>query len=421
MNNFFHDNYYQIIENNKKTQLINKLACCKELDSLVTPYTIDLKNLLLEHLLNKEISSLNSGNNYRKINTLIYEILETKNIEYDSKQIDTEYLFSRILDRLVSNLGICSEPIELNDILIDWIVDKLINQIVKDDRYSDYTLLLELIEKGICLNNFSNKLVKKIPVNWIGIDLDSWINVKYKTLKDISYTVHGFESSLEDDIEVDEKLSTFEFVNLKTKDSGYIMLKDEYSIKANLIRRYSIDEWIKYWDRLDNLNLQYSLIYFYQPEQIIEVTDALIRNKLNIQTKSKYLLILLLKCFFERSKSITEKLDFYNKRDNLSDNLNENEISIFEEGAKALENWNSNKVILYKSLIKQSLEVLSIVDIEQWIFSHPYLSNSGNNITDLHNSELIILQTILSEFLDQNIILPRYCQLLWMKKSKPTN
>ena len=376
----------------------------EELTELVHPSINNLKESLYILLCSekKEIIPLGEIPNEDKINLLLKRIL-TGYKHYDSiKNYNaSEELFSsayeKFFNRLFTKDGFNDEKYLIQSYIQNWIAEQFAISITKDYRFSSFQLIRKLLRQTEILHNFYSSYEKNIPSEWVDKDMNSWI-IAPQEFTSVIDSVRRYNNEFFDGYEHQltkwEKLTPWKFISESTRDSGYMMLNEEFYLRHSVLFNKDINLWIKFWDNLKIPILQDALFhYFKSPLDYILVAKQLKIHKNKLKTNPKHLAILLLKHLFETIKKAEENLSFYVNEDRIMRlTVYEKDETIINEGKEAYLKWRKERKNIYRKVLSNTKEILSYDETSEWVYSYiPRDSNPKNEYSIIYNKEIAIL------------------------------
>jgi len=247
------------------------------------------------------------------------------------------------------------------------------------------------------LYNFYSSFEENIPSEWITKDKETWINTPKEYPLMLDY-VRKYDSDFFDGYEHQltewGKLTPWKFITESTRNSGHMMLNEEFYLRHSVLFNKDINLWLKFWDNLKIPILQDALFYYFKsPLDYILVAKQLKIHKNKLKTNPKHLAILLLKHLFETIKKAEENLSFYVNEDRIMRlTVYEKDETIINEGKEAYLKWRKERKNIYRKVLSNTKEILSYDETSEWVYSYiPRDSNPKNEYSIIYNKEIAIL------------------------------
>lgn len=402
-NNVYTQNYYNLKRKTEEDDFIAGLNKA-EVSELVLPILKVFKDKLY---------ILISGT--EKIKTAIPEVIEN---EKEINEKLTEILCANKLYRYIEDAGINNnfftialvkldnrlfkknyindENYVLQSYIFYWLETTFAKVVLEDERFKSYNSIRKLLEKTEMLHHFYHALKNSIPDEWIQNEIDNWEEVPQEPkiiLESIRTLDDDYFKGYELQLDKYKEYSPWKFIFESTRYSDHAMFSDEFSFKNSLLFERSISLWIKFWDNLKWPILQ-DLPFHYDlsPRSILCSAKELVKQKENLKTEPKHLAFILLKNLFDKTLKVQENLSFYINTERIS-SLSEYERNdeILKEGAKLYSYWEKEKKLIYKDIIHTLLEIISVEEMSEWVFSYSPRSIDGNEYNTRYNKELEIL------------------------------
>jgi hypothetical protein len=152
--------------------------------------------------------------------------------------------------------------------------------------------------------------------------------------------------------------------------------------------------WLKFWDKLKYPILQdVSFYYIQSPENILNISQELVKQKKTVVSPPKHLAFLLLKNTFASSLRVQENLSFYMDEERVK-SLSEHERNndILTKGKDVYDLWVNERENIFPNIIKILLEIITLEEIEEWIFSFQPRLPIKSNYDTIYNSQIDLLK-----------------------------
>ena len=390
--------YYAARSMLRKIEFIDWINQDEALNDLITPSLVMLKDRLFKVINGEMVDSIEFTIPHEiEMNAAIaIKFMEERRFTMIDDKVISENLFTNVLRRLINNIfgrdKYNDEKYVVQTYLHNWLESKLAQIICKDDRFSKMDIVLKLINQTWALHHFYGEFEKYIPDKWISENPTEWISLGRSPrtiLENISTFDRGYFMGYDETLSKAKELRLVEFINEATHYSGYAGFNEDISLKSTVLFNRRLDLWVLFWDGLELPVLQDVVFhYFRNPLDILTIAETLVENKANISNLSN-LSVILLKNSFDLCLKTAETLSFYINEERLNHLTQfEKDDALIAKGKEAREEWLSDKESYYERLFAILSVILTVKDIEDWVFSNKRRSLPKNSYTDNYNSEI---------------------------------
>jgi hypothetical protein len=314
-----------------------------------------------------------------------------------NNEVITNALFTNALSncclRLFAKNEGNSEGFLIQEYVHAWIEDILTKAICADSRFSDFTIIMKLINQAEMLHFLYTSLLERLPGEWIVSQSKLWTEpgeriddlLKHTAAYDREY-LDGYRYRLNKL----QNLTPWRYIVESTRYSDQLMFSRELAFRSSVLLERELADWLRLWDNLELPVLQDVPFHFINyPPDFVDLSAALSKTKDQLKSNPEHLACILLKSVFESSNVLSRRLGFYNDDERIKSlSQLESRNDILASGKRALDQWQAEKKKTYQEVIKLLSLIVSHKTIEEWIFSYSPRRSPQNQFTDQHNLEI---------------------------------
>lgn len=412
-NKIYTQNYYNLKRRAEEDDFIDELNRTN-IPDLALPTLQNVLDRLYEEI-NDVVGSkspLAFSRNEVGLNRKLEETL-SKNKLYEAVKDNkiTSNLFSNALlklnNRLFEKNGVNDEGYLLQSYISYWLENNLAKALIKDVRFKSYVAITKVLYQAELLHHFYDALKDTIPYSWIDGEREAWTGVK-QDQKNILDSIRSFDKEYflgyEAQLVKYQAYSSWKYIYESTRFSDHAMFNDEYAFKNRVLLERSVALWVKFWDNLKLPILQdIPFIYIENPSYIKDISRELVKRKDSINTNPKHLAFILLNNLFENVLRVQENLSFYIDSEKISAlSQFERHDKILTKGAELYALWEDEKITIYSQTFQSLLEIVSIDEMSEWVFTYSHRSTIRGDYDAAYNTEVDRLVTAFNPYIGRD-------------------
>lgn len=402
---FYKYNLYTL--ENKYTQIkfIEFLDTHILLNKSVEIFICDIINNLYELIITGEvidISQINLPDIEKNLELILIDDATYISYKSISDQSLSEFVFNKFLQRIFKKDGHNNETHSIQNYIHAWLEQKLALNIVKDSRFKSLYIIKSLIKKTEMLENFYTYLIENISGDFILVNKEELVEINISSTKILDsmrmYDEEYFDN-YEHSLKTQSKNNLWNYVQVATINSDYMMLNKEYSFRSSILIKNNISFWIKFWDNLKQPVIQdciFHSFFNFEPKQYLQLVSSLIDKNTITKSDLNVLLLIVAQNYFSASYNLTEHFLIYED----SERKNKKNEFLFKLGIKEQKKWTGEKKKNYETLIISLQKKLPKSDIEDWIFSYRPKVINNYKPNEIYNNEINLLIEIYKERFD---------------------
>lgn len=405
---FFQQDFYTLQQRLEEDEFVDLLNQDLELEKLIAPSAIQIKDCIYEKLSGAEINIQPIAINEEEINSSLQKKLSGTRFFDRVDTTSSGKLYSFAVNSWSNRLFI-KQPLHdsrytVQTNVLYWLDYQVVKAIVSDDRFSSLGILLLLIEEMDVSHQFYRYLITAIPNIWIKNSEEEWTSAESK-LDNVIDSLRTYDREYLETYKTvtAESSSPWKYIDQSARYADYVMLNEKYSFKCAVLLEHNISLWVKLWDNFGTAIMQDAALSIpgFDPHDLLAIADQLVQGHRH-NTPLQYLILLLGKNLFDTSLRTRQRLSFYSD-DQQSHHLvqsNPNVAVIIAEGQEAQKQWESERKGLYVNFFNTIKPVADRKVLDEFIFSLKHRSQPANTHTDAYNEEIdMVIEAYRSIFM----------------------
>jgi hypothetical protein len=374
---FYKYDYFQLAEKLRAQDVIDVLGNDETLVKLVEQFMSLIIDTLYRQIMSDEKIDVNSIDitNEKEINTRLCTILIDNNhykayIIASSKKDLFQRAMEKFLGRLFANDRINDEEFEIQRDIHSWLETMLALEILQDKRFSTVDVIVKVIESTELLDTFYFSLLKYIPPDWIKDNIDDLLKVNINpdnVVENYNMRDKSFFKNYEKRFPPSATISSWQYVKQLDEYANFMTLNNRYSFISSILLHTDVSSWVRLLDNLKLPVIQDCAFHGIMcPDQYVDIINMLVSQKDTLKSNFTYLVLIVLKHFFETSIRLTERLAIYDDEERIQ--YQDRKFS--DEGKRYKETWENDKIEYYKRKFFMLNGNIARSDIEELIFSY---------------------------------------------------
>lgn len=385
---------------------------------LFSSHPFQLQNLLIEWLANHLYTKVQGSDNFAQIpfssltgQNDFFDALKRGDLFYctwfsfekmipdESKEFAKSNPLTRVINKIYNSIWEISSESESNSLAIYWELEKYFENLLgvhvaKDSKYSRFDEWLKISHASSGMWTFYESWTLQIGISEIERNIDQLVFITPSKLHELvdMLEFRRIKERADVSLNYEKKIqslsakSDWEFIREATDKSDMISLNDDLILRKDLLLRVDIKSWLLW---LDNLNWPIvqdhafgSVQELHKMEQLIEL---IVKQEIQLKTKSQHLLLIALKNYFELVEKITDNL--YHIKQGQWDHYNkEQRQNIINEALTSYDKWTNS------DLTASCLKVFELIFANQTLSQSEYFIGIFEWITSYSKEQYLSIR-----------------------------